>query len=105
MARMTPTQLTLRQLRERGFRAAVVEKWNPHAKIRQDLFGIIDVLGVRKGETIGVQATTFDNRLARVRKCAESDSIGDLRDADWTLEVHGWRKVKNKWICTTEDIS
>jgi hypothetical protein len=102
---LTPTQLTLRKLRDEGYTAAVVEHWNPFARIRQDLFGIIDVLGVRENETIGVQCTSFANRLARVRKIVESDNIGALRDAGWTLEVHGWRKIKNKWQVTVEDVS
>ncbi len=105
MAGTSPTQLTLKRLRADGFRAAVVEHWNPFARIRQDLFGIIDVLGVRKGETIGVQCTTYGNRLARVQKMVEHESIGDLRDAEWTIEVHGWRKIKNRWQCTVEEIS
>lgn len=83
----------------------MVEHWNPFARIRQDLFGIIDVLGVRPGETIGVQCTTFNNRLSRVKKMVESEAIGDLRDANWTLEVHGWRKVNNRWVMTLEDLS
>jgi hypothetical protein len=102
---MSPTQLTMRNLRERGFVPAIVERWNPHARIRQDLYGIIDVIGVRDGETIGVQSTSFTNRLARVRKCVDSEHIGVLRDANWTLEVHGWRKIKNRWTVTIEDIS
>lgn len=102
---LSPTQLTLRNLRERGFTAEVVERWNPHARIRQDLFGIIDVIGVRRGETIGVQSTSFKNRTSRIRKMAESDHIGALREAGWTLEVHGWRKIKNRWQVTIEDVS
>lgn len=102
---MTPTQLTLRNLRERGYLAAVVERWNPHARIRQDLFGFIDVIGVKRGKTIGVQATSFANRLARVRKMADHENIGAVREAEWALEVHGWRKIKNKWIVTIEDMS
>lgn len=105
MAGLSPTQLTVRNLKERGFLPAIVEKWNPHVKIRQDLYGFIDVIGVKDGETIGVQATTFKNRLARVKKCADHDNIGPVRDANWTLEVHGWRKVKNKWEVVIEDIS
>lgn len=102
---MSPTQLTLRNLRERGFRAAVVEKWNPHAKIRQDLFGIIDVLGVREGQTIGVQCTTQAHRANRAKKMQESEAIADLRAAGWALEVHGWKKVEGKWQVVIEDIS
>jgi hypothetical protein len=41
----------------------------------------------------------------RVRKFSDADAIGDLRDANWTLEVHGWKKVKNRWQVRVEDIS
>lgn len=102
---MSPTQLTLRNLRERGYLAAVVERWNPHAKIRQDLFGIIDVIGVGPEGTIGVQATSQSNRSKRTRKMVEHESIGPLREAGWTLEVHGWKKVKNRWHVVIEDVS
>ena len=105
MAAMTPTQLTLRKLREDGYLAAVVEKWNPHVRIRQDLFGFIDVIGVKRGETIGVQCTSWGHRLDRMRKMVEHENIGPVREANWTLEVHGWRKVKNRWECEVIDVS
>lgn len=102
---MSPTQLTLRQLRKQGYTAQVVERWNPFAKVRQDLFGCIDVLAVGNGETIGVQCTSYANVSSRVKKMVESDAIGDLRDANWTLEVHGWHKVKNVWVLRRVDVS
>ena len=105
MAGMSPTQLTLRNLRERGYRAAVVERWNPFARIRQDLFGCVDVIGVGPEGTIGVQSTSDSNMSKRVLKFSDADAIGDLRDANWTLEVHGWKKVKNRWQVRVEDIS
>lgn len=89
----SPTQLTLNLLRKEGCQLVqVVEKWNPHARIRQDLFGIIDVLAIRDGETIAVQSTSWDNTSARIRKIADSDAITFLRLAQWTILVHGWRK-------------
>jgi hypothetical protein len=43
----SPTQRTLQHLRAAGFPLVqVVERWNPHARIRQDLYGCIDVLAV-----------------------------------------------------------
>jgi hypothetical protein len=38
----SPTQLSLKKLREEGYTVAVVEHWNSFARIRQDLFGFID---------------------------------------------------------------
>lgn len=101
----SPTQLTLRALRKAGYTAAVVEHWNPHAKIRQDLFGIVDVLAVGNGETVAVQCTSYPNVPSRVRKFADCEAIGDMRDAGWRLLVHGWRKPKHRWECREVDVS
>lgn len=106
MTGMSPTALTLRHLRAQGYTAEVVEKWNPHARIRQDLFGIIDVIAVRDGETLGVQTTSAGNVAARIRKIAESEHVAALRSAGWTLRVHGWAKKGGRWVLhRDEDVS
>ena len=103
---LTPTQLSLRHLREEGYTAQVVEVWNPHARIRQDLFGIIDILALRDTETLAVQTTSAGNVSARVRKIADSEHISAIREAGWRILVHGWAKVGNRWTLTREvDIS
>ena len=103
---MTPTQRTLKKLRGEGYMAAVVEKWNPHARIRQDLFGVVDVIGIREGETLAVQATSGSNVAARVKKIAESDATPVIRAAGWRFAVHGWRKGANgRWACREVDVS
>lgn len=103
---MTPTQRTLAELRRRGYTCAVVERWNPHARIRQDLFGVVDVLGVREGETLGVQATSGSNVSKRVAKIAESEHVPALRAAGWSLAVWGWRKAANgRWTLREVDVS
>ena len=102
---ISPTQLTLRMLRKQGYRAEVVERWNPHAMIRQDLFKCIDVIAIGKGETVGVQSTSYKNVASRVRKMADAEAIGDLREAGWRLFVHGWRKPKHRWEVREVDIS
>ena len=103
---LSPTSLTLRYLREQGYTAEVTEKWNPHARIRHDLFGIIDVLALRGSETLAVQTTSASNVPARIRKIAESEHIAAIRDAGWTVHVHGWKKVGNKWtLHRNEDVS
>lgn len=101
----SPTKLTLALLRKQGYRAAVVERWNSHAKIRQDLFGIVDVLAVGNGETIAVQCTSYPNVAVRVRKITESEAIADIRSAGWKFLVHGWRKPKHRWEVREVDVS
>ncbi len=102
----SPPQLTLRVLRGDGWTAQVVDHWNPHARIRQDLFGIIDVLAVRGQETMGVQTTSHTNVASRIRKIGDSPNIAAIREAGWTVRVHGWRKVKGRWMLwRDEDVS
>jgi hypothetical protein len=48
---MSPTARSLAHLRELGYKARVVEKWNPWAKVRQDLFGG-DLIGLKPGEPV-----------------------------------------------------
>ena len=46
---VSPTQRTLRALEQRGCFCGIVERFNPYAGphgIRQDLFGIIDVVAL-----------------------------------------------------------
>ena len=104
---MSPTQLTLRKLKTDGWTTlAIVEYFVPFAKVRRDLFGFIDVLAVKDGDTLGIQCTTFNNRLARVRKIEDSEHLPVLREANWSLEVWGWRKNKsNKWEVDIIDVS
>lgn len=103
---MTPTQRSLNHLRKLGYRAAVVEKWNSHARLRQDLFGIVDILAIKEGETLAVQTTSWSNVAARIRKIAESEATPDMRAAGWRIEVHGWRKAANgRYVLRVEDVS
>lgn len=94
MAKVSPTQRTLAELRKRGYLAAVVEKFNIFAKVRQDLFGFIDVLAVRRGEVLGVQATSASNVSARVKKIAEHANVGAVRESGIRIAVWGWDKSK-----------
>lgn len=100
---ISPTQRTLAELRKLGYLAATVEHWNPHARIRQDLFGCIDVLAVGMGEafgwdaahTLAVQATSgshVSSRLAKLRGEELAPRVEKLKAAGWRVEVWGWRK-------------
>lgn len=104
---LTPTQLSLRHLRDAGWPLVeVVERWNPHARIRQDLFGILDVIAVGPEGTLGVQTTSASNVSSRLRKIEDHDSLAPLREAGWALHVHGWQKKNNRWVLQREiDIS
>ena len=104
---MSPTQRTLKRMRESGDYALVkvVERWNAFARIRQDLWNF-DILGITtKGETHAIQVTTKGNVNARVKKITDSEFTPHLRDANWTLLVEGWVREKNIWKSYITDIS
>ena len=96
----SPTSRTLKRLRADGWTAAVTERWNHYARIRQDLFGFIDVLAIHPERgTLAVQATSGSNLSARVAKIAT-----EPRALTWLyagrghhmIEVWAWRKLKVK---------
>ena len=102
---MTPTQRSLAYLRAEGYLVAIVEHWNPFARIRQDLFGFIDLLAIRRDETLAVQVTA-SGVSSRVKKIEASPHLGRVREAGWKLHVHGWRKnVKGRYIQRIVDLS
>ena len=91
-------------MRSRGFLARVVEHWNHFAKIRQDLWGL-DILCIRDHEIVGVQTTSASNVAARIKKLANAPETPLLRKAGIGIEVHGWKKVKNRWTVRVVDVS
>jgi hypothetical protein len=89
----SPAQRSLAQLRKQGYLAAVVERWNAFAGVRQDLFGFADILCVRGSETLAVQTTTAKNVPARLKKLREIPAVGFwLLGGTRRLVVHGWAK-------------
>lgn len=104
----SPTARSLAWCRARGWPCGVVERWNPHAKVRHDLLGFIDLLAVAPplppspespaapalgGGILAVQATAGSCVAARMAKIdAEPRAIAWLKAGGW-LEVWGWRKT------------
>jgi uncharacterized protein YjiS (DUF1127 family) len=93
--KQSPTARSLAHLRKTCQLVQVVERWNSFTKTRHDLFGIIDILAIRDGETVAVQSTSWSNTKSRINKMTESDALEHLRKAGWIILVHGWRKNKN----------
>ena len=103
---MSPTQRSLKYLRDEGYTAAVVERWNPHARIRQDLFGFADVIAMRPGDQpLLIQITSGSNFSARAAKLAETETVAIALASGFDIEIHGWRKLKSnkgKWTLRKE---
>ena len=88
----TPTQRTLAWLRQDGWTAAVVERWNAHTKQRQDLFGFADIIAFRADQVLLVQATSDSNLASRVTKCQGNKTAREWMAAGNALWCVGWRK-------------
>ena len=107
MSGASPTHLTLKHLRAEGWPLVeVTEKWNPHARIRQDLFGFVDVLAVGPQGVLAVQTTSVDHVSHRVAKIADHPNVAAVREAGIAIHVHGWAKKSGRWVLARDvDVS
>jgi hypothetical protein len=94
----SPMELSLRRLRRDGWTPGIVERRIPGRFTTIDFLGIADIIAVRPGETIAVQATSYSNVSAHVRKLSASPHLAALFAADWGVVVWGWRKKDGKWV-------
>lgn len=106
-----PGARTMEHMRKEGFTVAMVERWNPHAMIRQDLYGFGDILAMRAGAgIIAVQACVMGSRTARIAKI-----LAEFRAKIWLqsggrIMVFAWRKltrgmVREKWVPEVTEIT
>lgn len=108
---MSPTQRSLKLLRDEGGFCAITEHWNAFARIRQDLFGFIDVLKIDANDTLAVQTTSGTNvaaRIAKIKACP--GALAWLQSPNRRIEVHGWRKAgergkRKTWQCRRVEVT
>lgn len=94
----SPTQRSLAHLKASGYCAQVVERFNPYAKVRIDLFGFIDIVAIRSSniregideQILAVQTTSRDNMNARVQKILLIPEAKIWLKAGGLIVVHGW---------------
>ena len=103
----SPTQRTLKALRDLGMECEVVEKFNPYAGPmkadgtgrvgqRKDLFGFIDIIALDPDRgVIGVQSTGqgFSQHHKKITEECREKAIKWLSTPGTYLELWGWRKV------------
>jgi len=92
-SKISPTQRSLKHLREAGYLCQVTEHWNQWARVRQDLFGFIDILAIRDAEILAVQACIRSDVATRATKIANHPNVGAVRKAGIRIEVWGWGTV------------
>ena len=112
MTRTSPTVRSLALLRKAGYSAQVVERYNPYAHVRIDLFGFIDIVAVKEGESgvLGVQTTSQSNVGARIKKVLGIPQAKIWLQAGNSIVVHGWAKKgkagkRKLWQVTTRCIT
>src|SRR5438445_491540 len=90
---ISPTQRSLALLRRQGALAAVVERWNSYAKVRQDLWRFGDILAATKEGIVIIQACRTDDQARRLEKI-KSDTVWPKAHqwlkAGGKIEVWGW---------------
>jgi hypothetical protein len=96
---MSPTQRTIRALKEQGRVCGIVEKWNSFAGIRQDLFGIIDIIALdpERG-VVGIQTTGtgFSGHHKKLTVDKVQECVNWLSTPGACLELWGWRRILAK---------
>ena len=105
-------------MRRRGYLADVVERFIAGARVRRDLFGIIDVLGVWDGcpghtylsHVLGIQACVTGDVSKRVAKIVAAPATAVWLRNGLALEVWGWGKKgprgkRKTWTLTTRAIT
>ena len=92
----SPTKLSLAELRKRGYMVAVVEKFNPFVKIRQDLWNFGDLLCVHpiNKEFLIVQTTSDKggNVSKHKQKVQDNKNLKIWLEAGGKFLIHGWAK-------------
>jgi len=102
-------QRTMKWLRDDGWLVGKVETpWNQWSRKRADLFGMLDAIGVRGKEVIGIQACSTGELPAHERKIRSSPHFGTWCVASkillvgWSQKVarnkDGTKAKKKKWV-------
>ena len=96
----SPTQRTLKALRNMGLTVDICERWirnpkHPAGGFRKDMFGFLDLVALSDTEIIGVQSCGQSFK-AHIDKIMSDELREDV--LRWLsvarLECWGWRKIK-----------
>jgi hypothetical protein len=109
---MSPTQRSLALLKKQGYHCAIVERWNPYARVRQDLFSFADLIAFRPGQpgSMLVQTTTASNAAARRAKIHKNvTALEWLMAGNWIRldkwAARGSRGSRKVWTAESEYIT
>lgn len=102
---MSPTQRTIKLLRDRGIPAEKVEQRLPIPGkfVTRDLFNVLDIIALDRG-ILGIQVTSGTNMSARQKKIHNEPMALAWLKAGARIELHGWAKrgsrgKRKQWSC------
>lgn len=103
---MSPTERVLKICRERGYEVNVVEKWNPFAGRRIDLFGIFDLVAVTQDCILGLQTTSAAHHADHRAKMCQNAILKRWRGtgSKALLITFGKSRVNGKVILRSESV-
>lgn len=87
--RPSPTARTIAWYSDLGYTVDIVER-RITSFVTRDLFGFIDLIAIRRDETLALQVTSASNVSARVKKINEHPLLPRVREAGWGILVVGW---------------
>ena len=95
----SPTQRTIKHLKDQGGIPGIVERFNRFAGpfgIRQDLFGFIDIINISPEGIEAIQSCGqgFSTHIKKMTEDRNEAMYEWLKHA--TVQLIGWRKVKLK---------
>lgn len=102
----SPTSHTTGQLKKQGVTYQIVEKWNQHAKVRQDLFGFVDILAMRDNKFVGIQATSATNHSTRLKKAMAEPRLIEWLNCGGKFEVWSWKQddKTKRWSVRIDEV-
>lgn len=96
---LSPTQRTIRELRNQGTICGVVERFNQHVGphgIRQDLFGFIDLIALAPNGIIGVQCCAGSGHADHRKKIMANEVVPEWLKSGGRIQIWSWSKRKLK---------
>lgn len=100
-----PRTMKMLVKRELAWHAKVVEKWNAHANIRQDLFGWMDILAFGPNDTLGVQVCSRGSHSTRKKKILALGIARDWCFAKRRILLISWVKKGRFWEDKIEELT
>lgn len=104
----SPTQRSLKMLRDQGFTCEITERFNPFTKTRHDLFNFADLIAIRADHPPLLVQVTSSGWASRVKKVCALEAARTALQCGMLIQVHGWRKLKSnrgRWTPKIIDIT